>query len=155
MQKDISWRTLEHSHTEKTPDWFWALGIVAGSIATTAILFGNFLFALLVIIGATTLGLLANKEPSEIEVALTPKGVLIGPEFYPYDMLAAFWINEDSIEHESPTLLLDSKRLFLTHIVVPLPQEGLESTSSYLEQYLPKKELKEPFGHTLFELIGY
>lgn len=155
MQKDVSWRTLEHSHTEKSSDWFWVLGIVAASIAVAAILFGNFLFALLVIMGAVTLGLLANKEPAEIEVALTPKGVLIGPEFYPYDMLAAFWVIEESAEHDSPVLLLDSKRLFLTHIVVPLPSEGVESVNEYLQQYLPKKELKEPFGHTLFELIGY
>lgn len=155
MQKDISWRTMEHSHTEKTSEWFWVLGIVAVSIAVASLLFGNVFFALLVVMGSITLGLLANKEPVEIEVALTPKGVLIGPEFYPYDMLISFWIIEESPEHNSPVLLLDSRKLFLPHIVVPLMPESVVPITEYLEQYLSKKELREPFGHTLFELIGY
>jgi intein/homing endonuclease len=155
MQKDVSWHTLEHTHIEKSSDWFWALGIVAGSAALASILFGNFLFALLIVIGASTLGLLANKVPVEIEVALTPKGILIGPEFYPYEMLAGFWVAEDSAEHEQPVLLLDSRKWLLPHIVVPLTDVPIDTVRTYLDQYLPQTELKEPFGHLIFELFGY
>ena len=153
MQKDIVWNTLEHTHEEKSGDWFWALGIVAVSSAVAAMLFGNVLFALLILVGAFTIGLLAKKEPASIEIALTPRGVLVGNDFYPYNLLVAFWVDE--IEHEEPTLIIDAHRFLTPHIIVPLGEHDTEHVRTYLEQYLPEREIQEPVMQKALEFFGF
>ena len=40
----ISWEAPEHRHTDKSSDWYWALGIIAIAAAAAALVFGNTLF---------------------------------------------------------------------------------------------------------------
>ena len=153
MQKDIVWNTLEHTHEEKSNDWFWALGIVSVSSAVAALLFGNVLFALLILIGAFTIGLLAKKDPATVEIALTPRGVLVGSDFYPYHLLVAFWIDE--VEHAAPTLIIDAHRFLTPHIIVPLGDHDAEEVRMYLAQYLPEREIHEPVMQKALEFFGF
>lgn len=154
MEKDIAWQAREHTHTEKSADWFWVLGIVAFAVAVTSVLFGNLLFAVLVVVGASVLGLLANKEPALVDIGLTTKGVVVGPDFYPYEFIEAFWIEPESHDG-TPILLLDPRGWIAPHMVLPLTGTDIEAVRTYIQTYLPEKKLKEPFGQALFELFGY
>ena len=154
MPRDIVWRSYEHSHTEKTPDWFWALGIVAFSSAVVAVLFNNILFALLIVVAAFTTALLTKKKPLEREFSLTPRGILIDNELFPYQMMESFWIQDR--ETNRPILLIDVKRFLVPHIISVLPPEGYaETVQTYLEQYLPEVEMYEPIGQRLLEYFGF
>jgi len=152
MQKDISWKAYEHSHSEKGPDWFWALGIIAVSSAVVAILFKNFFFALLIIIGSFTMAMLSAKPPKELEFSLTPQGILIDESLFPYKMLVAFWIEDRGTE--SPTLIVDARRFMVPHIIVTLEDTDAEQIHSYLSEYLPEEELSEPLGQKILERLG-
>lgn len=153
MPQDIVWTADEHSHTDKGSDWFWALGIIAVSSAVVAILFKNFLFALLIVVGSFTMALLASRQPRELTFALTPRGIMIDGSLYPYQMLVAFWIKDR--ETENPTLIIDARRFLTPHLVVSLEETDAEQVHTYLTEYLPEEELEEPFGQRLLERFGF
>lgn len=153
MPKDIVWKAHEHSHTDKGSDWFWALGIVAISSAVVAILFKNFLFALLIIVGAFTMALLSRKQPRELTFALTPRGVMIDESLYPYQLLVSFWVKDR--DTDSPTLIVDAQRFLTPHLVISLEGADAEQIHTYLSEYLPEEELAEPFGQRLLERFGF
>ncbi len=153
MPQDIVWKAYEHTHSEKGSDWFWALGIIAASSAVVAILFQNFLFALLIIIGAFTMSLLASRPPQELTFSLSKRGIMIDRSLYPYQMLVAFWI--EGRETESPTLIIDAQKFMTPHIIVSLENTDAEKVHTYLSEYLPEEEIFEPFGQRLLEGLGF
>ncbi|PCI89741.1 hypothetical protein COB18_02960 [Candidatus Kaiserbacteria bacterium] len=152
MPKDIAWKAYEHSHTEKNSDWFWALGIVAISSAVVAILFQNFLFAILIVVGSFTIALLSQKPPRELTFTLTPRGIMIDDALFPYQMMIAFWV--EGRDSEDPTLIIDLQRFMVPHIIVSLTDVNTEQVHTYLSEHLPEKELKEPFGQRILEKLG-
>ena len=59
----IEWEGREYDHNPKSADWYWVLGIIAVAGTVASILFGNYLFAALVVIAASAFALHASKEP--------------------------------------------------------------------------------------------
>ena len=86
----LRWSAFEHEHIERGSDWFWALGVIAVSAALTSILFGNVLFALLIIVASFTIGLIARTPPEMHEFEISGKGIRISKNFHPYDSIISF-----------------------------------------------------------------
>lgn len=150
MDTLITWRAREHQHIEREGDWYWALGIISVSCALTSILFGNFLFALLVVVAAVTFGIVASRPPVVVSCALSEKGLVVDDNFYPYEEMHAFWIEEG----DPPLLLIDTPRFMTPDLVVPL--EGVDSNvvhAIFLE-YVLEKPLRESPLYIIFETIG-
>lgn len=153
---EISWTTLEHHHNhEKSNDWYWMLGIVAVALAILFIYFGDYLFSLVILLGAFTMVLYSQKEHEYISISLGNKGILINETLYPYRSLESFWV-EDEIEGEIDHLLLRSKKTLMPLIIIPLAEDlDPELITNYLLQYLDEEELEESFGHRLMEYLGF
>ncbi len=150
----LNWRTEEHHHIERGSDWYWALGIIALSTATTAILFSNFFFALLIIVGAATLGLIVSKKPLEVDFELSEQGLVVNDEFYAYDHMFAFWIEID--ENEKASLLIDTPRIMTPDLVVPLADVDPATVREiFIEKGVPETPLRESFYHKVLELFGF
>lgn len=150
----ISWQGYEHTHHEKSSDWFWALGIVALSSAVVAIVFENILFALLILIGAFTVALLAAKTPHLIHFEINRRGIAIDDLLYPFSTLESFWIDED--EHEHHTLILKSQRVIMPYIIIPLDELiEFEDVRNVLLTKLEEEELHEPISHRILEFFGF
>ena len=45
----IEWDAHEYEHKERNRDWFWAVGIISVSLAVVAVIFGNIIFAILIL----------------------------------------------------------------------------------------------------------
>lgn len=148
----INWSGYEHQHEERSSDWFWALGIIATSAAITSILFANFLFALLIIVAATTLGILATKEPEIVEFVLSDKGMTVGDTFYAYADIRAFWVEEDE---EETTLLVDTLKAMAPHLVIPINDVSADEVRDMLKEFVEEEELAEPISHKILELLGF
>ena len=148
----IYWSGYEHQHEERSSDWFWALGIIAVSAAVTSILFGNVLFALLIVIAAFTLGILATKEPEVVEFLITDKGLFVGDNFYTYSDIRAFWVEEGDEEN---TLLVDTLKAFAPHLVIPINDVSPDDVRDMLSQFAHEEELVEPLSHKILELLGF
>src|SRR3990167_234841 len=73
----FSWQAPEYDHSSKSIDWYWAMGIAAAVLFTTAILLKNFLFAVIVILGTFSVTLFSARKPRIINFSFTPRGVQI------------------------------------------------------------------------------
>ena len=153
VTKAVTWEAPEHHHIEKRSDWFWVLGILAIAGAGAAIFFGNMLFAILIIIGASVTALLGLREPRIIPFAVTQRGLRIDDTLYPYSTLESFYIDEDN--PMGPQLLAKSERFFMPLIVMPIPEEYIDEVEEIIEIRLPEEHLEEPFAHKLLEFFGF
>jgi|TARA_Y100000310_G_scaffold342803_1_gene447527 hypothetical protein len=152
-QGRIHWKAFEYEHKEKSPDWFWALGIIAVAVAVTAIILNNVLLAILVLVGAFTLALYAAKKPDEASFELNDRGVVINKRMYPYQTLESFCVLDE--EDESPKLLIKSKKILMPHIVIPISNVHPTEVHSHLITYLEEEEQDEPFSHKIMEYLGF
>ncbi len=153
MPRTIRWEAHEHEHADKSADWFWALGIIVLSGAITALLFGNILFAILIVIGGATMGLLGSTPARVRRFALTPRGIMIDDSLYPYQMLAAFWVQHPTADTPA-MLIVDANQFLSPHMIIPLDDNDPDLVREYLLDFLPEEELHEPFAQRLAEMFG-
>jgi len=148
----IRWHAPEYIHRQKSRDWFWAVGIIGFSLTATALIFGNIVPALLVVIAAVTLFLTANREPSIIAMEANDEGIVIGRQFYPYDALESFWVAEG--DGGGPRLLLNTKRGMIGIITVPLSEVEPATLRLFLKNFLPMEQVSEPLSQKILEFFG-
>ena len=155
--KDIKWKTMEHTHDEKSSDWFWLLGIITIAIAILSVYFGNILFAIVILLGAFTMILHVHTEHEEIDVEVNKKGVRINNTRYPYSTLESFWIEEEEENDDIPNqILIKSQKVLLPLIIIPMTEDvDPEELRDYMLTYIDEEEIDEPISHRLMEFLGF
>jgi hypothetical protein len=151
MNNFIRWQAYEYHHYERPRDWFWALGILAVAFAIAALIFGNILFAILILVASFSVALHAKKNPEVFEFELNPKGVRINNKLYPYNSLQSFWV-EDEIGRE---ILIKSKKAFMPFIVLPLADQDPDEIRDYLINFIDEEVMSEPLAHKFLEYLGF
>lgn len=151
--RSVTWEAPEHTHIEKSSDWYWALGIIAVAGGVTAIVLGNLLFGAVILLGAVTVILVAARTPRVIPFAVTSRGVRIDNELFPYSSLESFCIDEEN--PDGPQLIVKSKKFFAPLLVIPLPEDHLDEIDDLISVRLTEEELEEPFSHKLLEFFGF
>ncbi|MEN9647483.1 MAG: hypothetical protein RLY57_287 [Candidatus Parcubacteria bacterium] len=155
LQKTISWQAHEYFHQEKSNDWYWGLGIVATTAAILAIILGNTLFALVIILFAFASGMQAHREPRLLNFELTNRGIVINHVLYPYSTLESFSIGEQHLNKPDPKVLIKSKKVMMSYIHLPVEEIDIEDVRDYLLMYLREEELEESFLEKLLEYFGF
>jgi hypothetical protein len=151
--RSIYWEAPEHNHIEKSGDWFWILGIIAVTGAIVSIIFGNILFSIMILLGATTMALVGSREPRIIPFEVSGRGIRIDKTLYPYATLESFYLDEEN--HVNPQLILKSRKMFVPLLIMPIPGEYADLIDSTLGERLPEEELEEPLSHKLLEFFGF
>ncbi len=151
-QEPLVWSALEHEHIDRGSDWFWALGVIALSAAITSILFGNVLFAIVIIIGATTIGLIAQKPPDVHEFEISEKGIRIGQTFHPKDTIVSFWVDDELPE---PLLLVDTTTFMSPNLIIPIGDIHPDRIRDVLRPHVHETPMKEPLAHKILEFFGF
>lgn len=149
----IVWSAYEHEHIERSTDWFWALGIIAVSVAVTSILLGNVLFALLIIVAACVLALLARRPPAFHEFELSEKGIRISEELHTYGDVISFWVETE--KDSEPLLLVDTTKFMSPNLIIPLGSANPEEVRAFLLQFADENRLEEPLTHKVLEFLGF
>lgn len=157
LPEKLEWSTLEHEHLHKTADWYWAVGLIALSIAVTAVIFNNLLFAILIVIGAGALMLQSLNGPDELTVTITSRGVVLNKKLYPFSTLESFWVEHDEDDPEPSKLLIKSQKLLMPLIVIPINEEEVnpEDVTDYMLDFVDEEELFEPLTQKLMEWMGF
>ncbi len=148
----LRWEAYEHEHIERGSDWFWALGIIAACGAITSIIFGNFLFALVIAAAAFTIGLIAKHPPVLHEFEINDKGIRIGNDLHAYASIISFWVDE---ELEEPLLLVDTTKFMAPNLIIPIGDMDPEEIREYLLQHTKEVPMKEPLAHKILEFFGF
>lgn len=152
-EDSLAFEAPEHEIKKKGLDWFAAVGVITVSIVISSIIYQNYLFAILILIGVFTLILFSIKEAATIHIQLTPRNILVDDKEYSYKTLDSFWITEN--DYATSKILIQSKNLLLGQLVIPLGKNNPDEIREYLLAHLPEKEDHEPFSHQIMEYLGF
>jgi len=148
-KKIIRWSAEEFEYSEKSVDWFWAVGVVSVGFAVLSIFLGNLLFALLIIISAFALSMQAVRKPKVINFEINDEGIIIDKKLYIYNTLESFWvINKEKI-------IIKSKKAVVPFLIIPLQNMNPKIVREYLLKNLKEEEMSEPFGQVVMEKLGF
>ena len=151
MEK-LSWEALEYEDKERSSDWFWALGIIVVTSAGASVIYGNYFFALLIVLSGALLGFYARRKPEIANYELNESGLKLRTRLYPYENIKAFWIN---IEHK-PTLFIKSDRAFMPIISVPIEYNMADQVHAiFTEMKVLEEEMKEHPSEKIMEVLGF
>lgn len=151
--RSVYWEAPEHTHIEKTADWYWVLGILAVAGSVTSIIFGNVLFGVVILLAAMTMFMTGNKLPRIIPFEVSSRGVRIDSTLFPYSTLESFYIDEES--YAGPQLIVKSKKLFVPLLILPLPEEYIDIVELIIAPRLMEEHLEEPLSHKILEFLGF
>lgn len=149
MEKDFprfSWVTHQYERHERSNDWYWILGIVAAIGVALSIVFQNYLLAILIALGATMIGILANREHEELRVEILGKGIHINKNLYPYKKIKSFWMYQATTRQGLQyRMILEIARPLLPFFTIQLdPKVDLVQLREYLRTRILEKEHREP-----------
>ena len=148
----IRWKAYEHEHIERTNDWYWALGIFAAATALISIIFGNYLFGLLILIAAFTLGVLARTPPPLVEFELSDRGIRVDGTMHRFEEIISFWVEDH--DADPPILLIDTIKWMSPNLVIPLQGVDAKLVRAYLTERAEEVPMKEPVWHKILEFFG-
>ena len=151
-QPPLHWQALEYEHRERTPDWFWAVGIITIALSVTAIILHNVLFAFVIVLAGFVLSLYAARPPKEIDVVIDDNGIRVDNVFYPFHSLESFWIDEREFDSK---VLIKSQRLMMPYIIVPMGDVDGEKVEAYLTRHIPVVFHSESSFHIIMERLGF
>lgn len=151
----LEWHGREHDHNPKSADWYWALGIIAVAGAVAAVLFGNYVFALLILIATLALALHAAKEPPLHRFQLVEEGILIGEELHPFERMISFSVLED-IEGELPPMISIKTHSWLApHLIIPLEGVDVEAVYLHFLRHVDEGEHTHSFTDLVAAWLGF
>ena len=150
----IRWQAYEHEHFERGKDWFLALGIAAVCIAAISVLFDNILFAVLILLAASTLALLAKTPQTITEFELSDRGIKVNGTMHRFEEIISFWVEDH--DADPPILLIDTIKWLSPNLVIPLPPEHVDSKSvrEFLVERTEEVPMKETYAHKILEFFG-
>jgi hypothetical protein len=148
----LVWHAYEHEHIEREADWYWAIGIVAFSAALTSVIFGNYLFAFIIVIALGLLAALARHKPELTRFELSKKGVRTGEHMHAYNEIIAFHMIDET--EGEPRLLVATKKFSTPILTTPISHFEPEEIRAFLKRHAVEKPLREPIGHRVLEFFG-
>jgi len=156
--KKLEWSALEYEERERNVDWFWALGIIVVASSVASIIYGNYFFAVLLVLSGALLGFFAVKKPDLVHYELNEKGLKIRDRLYPYKNIKSFWVRADLTGEMKikPLLFIKSERLFMPIISAPI-EDALASDihSIMLAKDVAEKEMREHLSEKIMEFLGF
>jgi hypothetical protein len=155
----IIWSALEYDEKERSSDWFWALGIIVATSSIASIIFGDYFFAVLLILSGALLGFFAIRKPEMITYELNTKGFKIGNRLYQYENIKSFWVQVEEPNQTSlikPILFIKSERIFMPIIAAPIEIEKAQEIHSLLiSKNIEEEEMKEHPAEKIMEALGF
>ena len=148
----LEWSAPEYKEKERTRDWFWALGVIIVTASLTSVIFGNYFFAVLVILGGVLLGFFAIRKPEIISYEINNRGLKIKTRLYPYENIQSFWV---ALE-KTPMLFIKSERMFMP--IISMPIDGATANdirAIMLAQNIPEEEMREHVSEKIMEVLGF
>ncbi|MFA6315326.1 MAG: hypothetical protein WC648_03100 [Candidatus Paceibacterota bacterium] len=148
----ISWNAPEHIHREKSPDWYWAVGIITLALAVVAFIFGNIITGIFVLIAAVALVLNASKHPNHVYHEINDRGIIVGNTLYSFLSIDSFWIPHDEVPAK---LILKSRKTFMPYIVIYIDEVDAEAVRETMQNFIAETEHHEPFLKHVLERFGF
>lgn len=151
----FEWEGREYDPNPKSADWYWALGIIAAAGTVAALLFGNYLFAVVIVVAAVAIALHGAKEPPLHRFRLTERGLQIGEELHPFERMISFSVLED-VEGELPPLLsVKTDHWMAAHLLIPLADIDADAVYAYFLEKVDEREHRHGITDVVAHWLGF
>ena len=149
---NLEWSLPEYEDKERGRDWYWTFGIIIVCTSITSIIYNNYFFAALLILGGLLLGYFSIKKPRIIYHKLSEKGLIIENNLYPYKTIKSF-----SIQILPRTMLIvHSARAFMPKITVPIEDEMIPIIEEIMLYHnVPEENIKPHTAETIMDFLGF
>ncbi|MEY2671965.1 MAG: hypothetical protein RL687_382 [Candidatus Parcubacteria bacterium] len=148
----LSWISPEYIQKERSIDWFWTIGLISILGAAVAIYFGNYMFAILILLSGGMLFLLSIHTPRDVSYEISDEGLKIGDKAYKINELKFFDFQKDK---ESTRLLIQTNGKFMPLLMIIIDPYMKESISKELSKVIEKKEIEESFSLKVMDMLGF
>jgi hypothetical protein len=151
----LEWEGREYDHNPKSADWYWALGIVATAATIAALLFANYLLAVLSVVAALSIALHAARIPPLHRFRLNDKGIYIGEDLHPFEQMISFSVLED-IEGEFPPMIsIKTKNWHSPHLIIPLDGVDADLIYAFFLHHVEEDEHPPTLVDVVAALLGF
>jgi len=151
-EEKIEWLAPEYDHKEQSMDWFWALGIIILATFVTSIIYKNYFFGILIILGGILLGHFSIKKPEMTDYELNNKGLKIKNRMHPYENIKHFWVQK----LPKPILHVQSERFLFPTLSLPIyPNMADKIRDKMIEHNVPEEEIRDHPSVQIMEYLGF
>lgn len=144
------WSVAEYEQHSRNKAWYIIMGIFGIGLTLYAVLTGNFLFALVLVLFGVILFLQANQAPIVIPFQITELGVVVNNRFYGYSELDEFYIIYNPPEVKM--MFIETSGTTRPRLRIPLmdmdPNQIRATMREFLDENIEKEE--EPMS----DMIG-
>lgn len=149
----FEWTVKEYEQHERDRRWYILMGIIGVTLVVYALISGNYLFALVLVLFAIILFMHDMVEPMEIPIIITETGVVIGRKFYRFTEFSSFWVIYDPPAVKN--LYFSLNGLLRHRIQVPLLNNDPRPIREYLEQFIEEdlEQEEEPLSDRISRLF--
>lgn len=147
-QKELKWQIPEYPQYHRGKIWYLIAIIAGAALLISAIMTGNFLFTIIIII-SVFISLLSSWHGAKmVDFKLTDDGVIIDGLFYGWDKFQSYWIVKNE---EITNLGLDLKNWLKTDLYVPVLGVSEVEVEKYVSKFLKKNpdRKEEPMSYLL------
>ena len=147
----ISWSAPEYEEQERSPDWFWALGVIVITGSLAAIIYSNYFFAILIILSGSLLWFYSKKSPELVNYELTSKGFQVKSHLYPYENIKSFYVQVD----HTPTLFIKTERFYMPILSIPIEYNLADDIYNiFMSKNVMEEEMKEHPSEKIIRSLG-
>lgn len=141
------WSVPEYEQHIRTIPWYVIMGIIGVALVAYAVLTGNFLFALILVLFSIIIFLQSHQAPIIIPFRITELGLVVNNRFYAFSELDKFYIIYNP-QDEAKMLYVETHSITRPALRIPLmdmdPNDVRMTLREFLEEDLEKEE--EPFS---------
>jgi hypothetical protein len=150
----IEWLVPEYSHKERSPDWFWAIGIITVISCGVTLWLKSYIFSIFLAISGLCLIMFTLRHPQDVKYIVESKGLTMGKDLYPWKNIKSFNIknNEDD---DYAKLLIETNKHFLPIYTIPLEKEKVNEMKETLKKIIPRSEINESGSMLFAEKLGF
>ncbi len=149
MLKEVRWRAPEFEYRTKGVSWYWLTAIIAILVVAVALWFGNFLFALFVVIAELVVIFWARQLPRELEFKLDEKGLAMeDKKFYPYEDFSGFAVRDSEV-------IFKQKRRLTPYLKILASESDIGRIKSFLSNHLAEIEYEESLIDHLARILRF
>ncbi|OGG38035.1 hypothetical protein A2127_01200 [Candidatus Jorgensenbacteria bacterium GWC1_48_12] len=153
-ENSISWRAAEYQYIQKDIGWYLIVGLVSFLLIVFSLIWGNFFFAVFIVIATATIMFFAKRRPRVFDFKITDKGVAIGDNiFYDYERLDGFAIRE--YPERLDEIILKKKTALNPYVKIPIDSVLAGKAKKVLGEKLPEIEYQEPLVEIIAEWFGF
>ena len=149
----LRWSAYEHEHIERTPDWYWALGIVTAAVVIICILLHNVLFAVVIVLAATAIALHSRVEPHPATFEISDRGIRTNGMLHRWNEIISFYVEEEGVER--PLLLVDTTKWMSPNLIIPIEHIEPSVGRAYLRERCREVHMHEPWAHQILAFFGF